>query len=294
LNLSAVGFANDEQPDVQRHRILFSGANEIRVSVPDVFVNDDAHLIVELFNDGDASLSVDKLKSSCGCTVPKVVDSKVDAGKFAEMLIEYHTSKPGGLESKVEFEFGGKPFVISSAGMIKRPLLEQSASLILEEHRAKVAIKVADSRHDPTKFTWQCLPSSFSFTDVRVENNEITGILVHDGERFPSSVNLIPFVGKQALAPLGFSIQHRGKIQLITKRIYTQKTKDLRLIVTGDLSSLSNETKGVLRYQGKVQDVAVRVQGNLLFLDNPFEEEGRFETEISVGAFKFPVVVTLR
>lgn len=274
--------------------MLFSGANEVRVQVPDVFVNDDAQIIVELFNDGNAALSVDKLKSSCGCTVPTLVDSTVDIGKFAEMLVQYHTSKPGGLESKVEVEFGGKPFVISSTGSIKRPLVEQNANLILEERRAEISIKVADTRLDPTKFTWQCLPSSFSFTDVRFEDGEIKGTLVHDGERFPSLVNLMPFIGKQALAPLGFTLQHRGQIQAITKRIYTQKSQELRLIVTGDMSSIGKETSGVLRYEGQSHEVSVRVQGNLVFLSNPYEEEGRFETEVSVGAFTFPVVVTVR
>lgn len=146
---------------------------------------------------------------------------------------------------------GGKPIANSSDGKIKRSLLEQDTNLILEDQRTKVLVQVADSWLEPKKFTWQSLPSTFTFNNVRFHTGVIIGELVYAGERFPSSVNLMPFIGKQALAPLGFNLRHRGQIQAITKRIYTQQGKELRLIVTGDLSSITEETTGELRFDGE-------------------------------------------
>lgn len=61
-----------------------------------VGLKSDGVRVFEFTNTGSAPLIINKIISSCGCTVPKKPEAPIMPGKTGKIEVKYDTNKPGG------------------------------------------------------------------------------------------------------------------------------------------------------------------------------------------------------
>ncbi|MFY0629463.1 MAG: DUF1573 domain-containing protein [Flavobacteriaceae bacterium] len=61
-----------------------------------VALKSDGVRVFEFTNTGNAPLIINKIVSSCGCTVPKKPEDPIMPGKTGKIEVKYDTNKPGG------------------------------------------------------------------------------------------------------------------------------------------------------------------------------------------------------
>jgi len=66
-----------------------------------VFQNEDGEKIFKFKNVGDAPLIISKVKTSCGCTVPKYSKAPITPGESGELTIKYDTKKLGNFTKTI-------------------------------------------------------------------------------------------------------------------------------------------------------------------------------------------------
>ncbi|RZN82236.1 MAG: DUF1573 domain-containing protein [Winogradskyella sp.] len=66
-----------------------------------VFQNENGEKIFKFKNTGDAPLIISKVKTSCGCTVPKYSKEAIAPGESGELTIQYDTKKLGNFTKTI-------------------------------------------------------------------------------------------------------------------------------------------------------------------------------------------------
>lgn len=61
----------------------------------------DGVRVFEFTNTGDAPLIIDKVSSSCGCTIPKKPDGPIMPGKTGEIQVKYDTNRVGPIRKAI-------------------------------------------------------------------------------------------------------------------------------------------------------------------------------------------------
>ncbi len=62
---------------------------------------DDGVRVFEFTNIGDAPLIITKIKSTCGCTVPKKPEKPIMPGKKGQIAVSYDTKRVGGFSKGI-------------------------------------------------------------------------------------------------------------------------------------------------------------------------------------------------
>ncbi len=62
---------------------------------------DDGVHVFEFTNIGDAPLIITKIKSTCGCTVPKKPEKPIMPGKKGQIAVSYDTKRVGGFSKAI-------------------------------------------------------------------------------------------------------------------------------------------------------------------------------------------------
>jgi len=61
----------------------------------------DGNRIFTFKNIGNAPLIIDKVKGSCGCTVPTKPEGPIMPGETGEIKVKYDTKRPGGFSKSI-------------------------------------------------------------------------------------------------------------------------------------------------------------------------------------------------
>jgi hypothetical protein len=84
-------------------------------------------------NIGDQPLIIDRIKSSCGCTVPKKPEAPVMPGEKGEIKVSYDTKRVGGFSKSITITSNAKNTVkvIKIKGFVNKEIsLEKEKSIL--------------------------------------------------------------------------------------------------------------------------------------------------------------------
>ncbi|MCF6280024.1 MAG: DUF1573 domain-containing protein [Flavobacteriaceae bacterium] len=90
-------------------------------------------------NIGNAPLIIDKIKGSCGCTVPTKPEGPIMPGKSGEIKVKYDTKRPGGFSKTIT--------IISNATeprkvvRVKGIVLKPETASIVEKQKSVISNK---------------------------------------------------------------------------------------------------------------------------------------------------------
>lgn len=94
----------------------------------------DGERVFVFTNSGDAPLVIDKIQSSCGCTVPKKPEAPVMPGEKGEIKVSYDTKRVGGFSKSITIfsnATSSKPKVIKIKGYVNKGIsLEKEKSIL--------------------------------------------------------------------------------------------------------------------------------------------------------------------
>jgi hypothetical protein len=66
-----------------------------------IALNSDGVRVFKFKNVGKSPLTINKISSSCGCTVPKKPDAPIMPGESGEIEVKYDTKRPGGFSKTI-------------------------------------------------------------------------------------------------------------------------------------------------------------------------------------------------
>ena len=127
-----IGFAVSAQDKVAKIKFktetidygtIEKGANGVRV--------------FEFTNTGDAPLIITKVKSTCGCTVPKKPDQPIMPGEKGKIEVSYDTKRIGGFSKAITIFSNAKTErkMIKIKGYVEKvSLLEKKKSILSKDN----------------------------------------------------------------------------------------------------------------------------------------------------------------
>lgn len=93
----------------------------------------DGERIFVFTNIGDKPLIINKIQSTCGCTIPKKPEQPILPGKKGEIKVSYDTKRPGGFAKSITIYSNAKKpkKVIKIKGFVNNGIsLEREKSLL--------------------------------------------------------------------------------------------------------------------------------------------------------------------
>ena len=96
----------------------------------------DGVRVFEFTNTGDAPLVITKVKSTCGCTVPKKPEAPIMPGETGEIEVKYDTKRLGVIMKTILVT--SNPETSSVALKIKGKVIDPSKSSVLEKKSKSV------------------------------------------------------------------------------------------------------------------------------------------------------------
>ncbi len=98
------GFSQDKKPVVE--------FKQLEIDYGKIDKNSDGTRIFEFTNTGDAPLIVNRVKSSCGCTIPSKPNEPIMPGKTGKIVVKYNTHRPGPFRKTVTVYSNAKNNVV--------------------------------------------------------------------------------------------------------------------------------------------------------------------------------------
>lgn len=87
------GFAQDKKAKIE--------FKQVEIDYGKIKKNDDGTRVFEFTNTGDAPLIINKVKSSCGCTIPSKPSQPIMPGKSDKIVVKYNTHRVGPFRKTV-------------------------------------------------------------------------------------------------------------------------------------------------------------------------------------------------
>lgn len=69
-----------------------------------IALNSDGIRVFKFKNVGKSPLTIKKISSSCGCTVPKKPEKPIMPGETGQIEVKYDTKKPGGFSKTITIQ----------------------------------------------------------------------------------------------------------------------------------------------------------------------------------------------
>jgi hypothetical protein len=82
------GFSQEEK----KAKIEFK---QLEIDYGTIDKNSDGTRVFEFTNTGDAPLVINRVKSSCGCTIPSKPDKPIMPGQTGKIVVKYNTHRAG-------------------------------------------------------------------------------------------------------------------------------------------------------------------------------------------------------
>ncbi len=104
LFLSFAGFAQEKKAVIE--------FKTTEINYGEIKKGDDGTRVFEFSNTGDAPLIINKVKSSCGCTVPSKPTQPIMPGKSGKIVVKYNTSRVGPFRKQITVYSNAKNGVV--------------------------------------------------------------------------------------------------------------------------------------------------------------------------------------
>ncbi len=105
----------------------------------DILKNSDGLRVFKFENTGAAPILIQKVKSSCGCTVPTFSKEPIMPGKTGEIQVKYATNRVGPFSKNITIS--SNAFETSKMLRIKGRVLDKEADNPLEKKKSVVSEK---------------------------------------------------------------------------------------------------------------------------------------------------------
>src|SRR5690554_3684137 len=106
---AACGFAlfySCRPPEVKKDAVIDFETTEI--NLVELKLDDEAIGLFKFSNPGTSPLVIEKVETSCGCTVPKWPQKPILPGKHGEIKVRYDTSQPGMFSKTIIVYYNGE------------------------------------------------------------------------------------------------------------------------------------------------------------------------------------------
>lgn len=93
-------YAQDQKTTPNSNAPVFQFETEV-IDYGTIKVNSDGLRVFQFKNIGKSPLIIDKVISSCGCTVPKKPEEPIMPGEEGQIEVKYDTSRVGGFSKSI-------------------------------------------------------------------------------------------------------------------------------------------------------------------------------------------------
>lgn len=232
--------------------IVFSESKKpIELSTGGCFVGMTRGLVAHLLNELSTNVTIDRVKTSCGCTAAYPTEGPVVKGARSNLLLTLRIGKPGSFRTKLTLETNAGEFIVFVTGKARHryEIPGSSIKYSAEQKGFIVELKLNDLSipSDKTKLilNGQELPV---LKDAKQENGKKYFI---DERLVPANAmtTVIPLIGDREGTPLLLPLRIPGKLTLTQNVIYTNGER-LYAVFEGDtrgrdFQSLEVEIDGI-------------------------------------------------
>lgn len=113
-----------------------------------VFAYEQARGRISLHNDSASEITLGEVSTSCGCAGAVPTDKKIAAGQTAHLIINYLAGAPGGKSVMIGATVSGKRFELIGKSSSLAHLVAEPNAVRVVDGRARVRLKVVDTRID--------------------------------------------------------------------------------------------------------------------------------------------------
>jgi len=104
LFIGLQGFSQEKQAKIE--------FKQTEIDYGTINKNADGTKVFEFTNTGDAPLIINKVKSSCGCTVPSKPTEPIMPGKSDKIVVKYNTHRVGPFRKTITVYSNAQPNVV--------------------------------------------------------------------------------------------------------------------------------------------------------------------------------------
>jgi hypothetical protein len=226
------------------------------VKLPDSFVGDQIRGAVVISNKTSSPVTINGIKSSCGCTTAYSVENKVLPGQSTKTYVQVRLSEAGAFKGQMLIDLGDRQTEILLNGDVNERI-SGPASIKIEDGYATAEFKVSDSSIKSPEFKFNRIFESVGELKFRISEANLDAA-------FKTSV-VADIKANEFKTQHRFEVLRPGYCELISREVYlrSENPRMLRLFFRGDVSVLTGVTALKLRGQSSKAILAVKQMGSV-------------------------------
>ncbi|TWU47142.1 DUF1573 domain-containing protein [Rubripirellula reticaptiva] len=215
----------------------------------DSFVDETITTRVRVNNQLGHSITIQTLKTTCGCTAAYPRDSIIASGESTELLVKIAISKPNefGVQVVIKTDNGSYPFKIQGVSQTRVSAVQSILELDKDKTSVPFALRVNDRSINPKSLRLRVAGREADRTSIE---GDVVSFTVATASLSAQVLNrFIPWVGKKELTPIEIKVVRKGFVRLATTNVFVSKgdPSSFRLLMIGDIPSVTDsELKGSL------------------------------------------------
>ncbi|WP_231742274.1 DUF1573 domain-containing protein [Stieleria varia] len=195
---------------------------------------------VVVINSGEHGIRIERIKSSCGCTIAQSSEREISPEGSQSVLIQVSRKGLGAFAESVDVIISGRQHTIELKGRIQAPVWPQSELVIGEDGEGEVTLEIRDGTIALDSISFEPDSDQFKILEKRVLDDEVwLKIARNDSGQFYEAIHLQPRVeGDRKFEPVSIRVKYEGVIRAVPKTLYIAAARDLRFFLFGDVSSI--------------------------------------------------------
>ncbi len=228
------------------------------VDVKQIFVGDSVDGRIQFVNASEKTLTVERLKSSCGCTAAYVRDKVLKPNESTDLFVRIRPTKAEKLSVGLLMETSEGEYTIGIHGKAVAPLSLKQHRFKVDKNASTASVDVVVNHPAIKRDSLRMLIGKQSLKPI-VKANQLSFDVPVKLKSGRQSFNVVLRSGRADLGAFALEFEQRGLVRLISTDVYgTSEDYSFRVIAVGDVAALK-PTVGVLTVDGNEYPVAVTV-----------------------------------
>ncbi|MCO8124728.1 DUF1573 domain-containing protein [Stieleria sp. TO1_6] len=244
---------------------VYGGSTNHDINLKTDFIGNIYQGRVLIENNGKQTVLLDKLTSSCGCTLAQPSSPEILPGETQNLLIQVAKKSIGVFKEKIDIQLAGRVHQLRISGELLPQISSSDEVVFAKNGSSEIDLQLHDDRIKPEQLSFAIAGEIASVESSRYLGHGDPCIRLTlkrvDVARFTDRIVVVPQLKTESgafdLVPITLNTRFVGMVRVVPSTVFVRPGIPVRIFLFGDVEAIVSESK---THEGFARLSAVRLE----------------------------------